>query len=190
MSRAERLFGKKLRLPSSFFNEQSNIPSYSDPDLLKSLLEYFNSRDAAPINTKKCYKKSFVDTELFSCPAVYMRIDRVKKGLEPSFTGPFKIQKRFDKYFTIETPSGVKNISLDRLKPAHLSNNFQEDSTNNNHCLTRHPSLDTSHTSDLSQTEETTSNTVPDCISDNTVPKIPLQTCCGRLINPPNILDL
>ena len=41
----------------------------------------------------------------------------LRKGLEPSYTGPYKVQQRFDKYFTIRTSRGPKNVSLDRLKP-------------------------------------------------------------------------
>ena len=77
-------------------------------------MEFFAHREPAPINTQPNYKKVQVDQRLFSCDAVYMRIDRVKKGLEPSFTGSYKIIKKSEKYFTIETSKGTQNISLDR----------------------------------------------------------------------------
>ena len=52
-------------------------------------------------------------------PAVYLRVAHVKKGLENSFTGPYKVLERFDKYFMIETSKSSFKISIDRLKPAY-----------------------------------------------------------------------
>ena len=96
----------------------ANVFKVDDPLLLQNLMKFFEHRLAAPINTNKNYRKVTVDEKLFETPSVYVRVDRVKKGLEPSYTGPYKVQQRFDKYFTIKTSRGPKNVSLDRLKPA------------------------------------------------------------------------
>ena len=103
MSRDERLFGKKIQLPSFFFDETTPKPRFDDPALTKSLMNFFNNRSPAPINTEKCYTNFHVDERLLTCPAVYLRDDCVKKGLENSFTEPFKVLERVDKYFIIET---------------------------------------------------------------------------------------
>ena len=66
-------------------------------------MNFFSNRNPAPVNTEKRYTNFHVDKQLLTCPAVYLRVDRVKKGLENSFTGPFKILERFGKYFIIET---------------------------------------------------------------------------------------
>ena len=126
MSRAERLFGKKLRLPCAFFDESASMPAFDDPSKLKTLMEFFNDREPAPVNTHTCHRKVHVDKRLHTCSAVYIRVDRVKKGLEPSYTGPFKVVQKSDKYFTIETSLGTKNISLDRLKPAYIADVFDQ----------------------------------------------------------------
>ena len=135
MSRAERLFGKKIQLPSSFFDETTPKPRFDDPALTKSLMNFFSNRSPAPINTEKRYTNFHVDKRLFTCPAVYLRVDRVKKRLENSFTGLFKVLERFDKYFIIETYKGNSKISIDRLKPAYtldFVNDRKSKSTNNN----------------------------------------------------------
>ena len=119
MSRAERLFGKKIQLPSSFFDETTPKPRFDDPALTKSLMNFFSNRTPAPINTEKRCTNFHVDKQLFTRPAVYLRVDRVKKGLANSFTGPFKVLERFDKYFIIETFKGSSKISIDRLKPTY-----------------------------------------------------------------------
>ena len=56
---------------------------------------------------------------MLTCPAGYLRVDRVKKGLESSFTGPFKVLEQFNKYFIFETFKDSSKISIDCLKPAH-----------------------------------------------------------------------
>ena len=135
MSRVERLFGKMIQLPSSFFNKTTPKPRFDDPALTKSLMNFFSNRSPAPINTEKRYLNFYVYKQLFTCPAVYLRVDRVKKGLENFFTGPFKVLERFDKYFIIETFKGSSKISIDRLKPAYtldFANDYKTKSTNNN----------------------------------------------------------
>ena len=46
--------------------------------------------------------------------------DSVRKPLQPPYTGPYKVIARKDKYFTIVVNGKEQNISIDRLKPAHL----------------------------------------------------------------------
>ena len=135
MNRAERLFGKKIQLPSSFFDATTPKPRFDDSALTKSLMNFFSNRSPAPINTEKRYTNFHVDKQLLTCPAVYLRVDRVKKGLENSFTGPFKVLERFDKYFVIEIFKGSSEISIDRLKPAYtlnFVNDHKTKSKNNN----------------------------------------------------------
>ena len=130
-SNLERLFGKTLRLPLSFFTRsKANVSKVDDPLLLQNLMKFFDHRSAAPINTHKNYRKVTVDEKLFETPSVYVRIDRVKKGLKPSYTGPYKVQQRFDKYFTIRTSRGPKNVSLDRLKLAYKVDIMQNSQVN------------------------------------------------------------
>ena len=209
MSRAERLFGKKLRLPSSFF-EQTPQVSYNDPDFLKSLLSFFNNREQAPINSQKSYRKTFIDKNLLNCSAVYMRVDRVKKGLEPSFTGPFKVLQKFDKYFTLETSRGNKNVSLDRLKPAYttpLDNLSSDNQTKliNQHCFAESSvdnnslignSVNSDSPSSPSDKNPSTPTSISPSLNDNVI-KLP--TChpvpkprsrSGRTIKPPVRLNI
>ena len=64
---------------------------------------------------------SYVPTALSSATHVWVRVDRVRKPLEAPYTGPFPVEHRNEKYFTIKKPDGsFTNISIDRLKPAVL----------------------------------------------------------------------
>ena len=133
MSRAERLFGKKIQLPSSLFDETTPKPRFDNPALTKSLMNFFNNRSPAQINTEKRYTNFHVDKRLLTCPAIYLvkKDYHVKKELKNSFTEPFKVLKRFDKYFIIETSKGSSKISIDRLKLAYtldFVNDYKTDS--------------------------------------------------------------
>ncbi|GFS96654.1 retrovirus-related Pol polyprotein from transposon opus [Trichonephila clavipes] len=71
----------------------------------------------SPSNRKQ---NNFVHKDLKSCSYVFIRIDRVRKTLEPPYEGPYAVQKKYDKYFTILIKDKAVNISVDRLKPAYL----------------------------------------------------------------------
>ena len=135
--------------------------------LLQKLIQFFDQRSTAPINTHKDYHKVSVDRKLFETPSVYVRVDRVKKSLEPSYTRPYQVLERFDKYFTINTLRDHKNVSLDRLKSAYeveilkdgvinskdCKNPFVADSNSSDSCSTR-----TKRSNDVKSTIESTSS--------------------------------
>ncbi|GFW64162.1 retrovirus-related Pol polyprotein from transposon opus [Trichonephila clavipes] len=57
---------------------------------------------------------------LKSCPYVFVRVDRVRKALEPPYDGSFLVKERYEKYFTLLIKNKLVNIFVDRLKPAYL----------------------------------------------------------------------
>ncbi|GFX08262.1 retrovirus-related Pol polyprotein from transposon 412 [Trichonephila clavipes] len=65
-------------------------------------------------------QKIFVHKDLKSCTHVFVRVDRVRKALEPPYNGPFPVKERYEKYFTLTIKNKPVNISVDRLKPAYL----------------------------------------------------------------------
>ncbi|GFW42861.1 retrovirus-related Pol polyprotein from transposon 297 [Trichonephila clavipes] len=65
-------------------------------------------------------QKIFVHKDLKSCTHVFVRVDRVRKALEPPYDGPFPVKERYEKYFTLTIKNKPVNISADRLKPAYL----------------------------------------------------------------------
>ncbi|GFW30362.1 transposon Tf2-11 polyprotein [Trichonephila clavipes] len=65
-------------------------------------------------------QKHFVHKDFHNSTHVFIRVDRVKKALEPPCDGPFPVAKRYDKYFTVKIKGKDINISVDRLKPAYL----------------------------------------------------------------------
>ena len=51
---------------------------------------------------------------------VFIHHDAVRKPLQRSYDGPFKVIKRHDKHFTLDIKGSQSVISIDRLKPAHF----------------------------------------------------------------------
>ena len=53
---------------------------------------------------------------------MYVRIDRVREGVEPPYEGPYNVVKRLRKFFVIERNGKQMSVSIDRLKPAYQLN--------------------------------------------------------------------
>ncbi|GFW02757.1 retrovirus-related Pol polyprotein from transposon opus [Trichonephila clavipes] len=114
---AQMIYGTSIKLPGEFFDPPTiNM----DPQNFVAKLQQ-HMAELKPLKSPSNRKQNiFVHKDLKSCSHVFIRIDRVKKALEPSYEGPYTVQKKYDKYFTILIKDKVVNISVDRLKPAYL----------------------------------------------------------------------
>ena len=65
---------------------------------------------------------SHVPSNLASTGYVYVRHDALRKPLQRPYDGPFKILDTHDKYFTLNLKGRKEKVSVDRLKPAYMSN--------------------------------------------------------------------
>ena len=52
---------------------------------------------------------------------VYIRVNCLKPPLHPGYKGPYRVVKRFRKYFEVDIRTHVERISIDRLKTAYSS---------------------------------------------------------------------
>ena len=57
---------------------------------------------------------------------MWIRIDRVKRPLEAPYQGPYKIQQRHGAAYHLLVKGKIRMISLDRLKPARLPDNYED----------------------------------------------------------------
>ncbi|XP_064464880.1 uncharacterized protein LOC135376209 [Ornithodoros turicata] len=64
----------------------------------------------------------FVPSELSSTPDVFLRTDRLRRALEPPYSGPYKVLRRSRKSFVIDDYGRPESVSIDRLKPAFIDN--------------------------------------------------------------------
>lgn len=111
---AELVFGECQRLPGDFF-----VPSKSQPhhEILSELRRTIDQIKPA-IATNHANHKPFVFKDLQHTSHVFIRREMIKSALTPSYTGPFKIEQRNDKFFKVNVNGKAQNIAIDRLKPA------------------------------------------------------------------------
>ncbi|UYV65783.1 hypothetical protein LAZ67_3005446 [Cordylochernes scorpioides] len=121
---AKMVYGQNIRLPGEFFCETKVLPSSETfANKLQKQMESMGPRQ----NKVKSSYKIFVPKDLSSCSHIFLRVDKVKKSLEPPYNGPFPVLARTEKYFTICVKGRDMTVSIDRLKPAYLLGDFKSD---------------------------------------------------------------
>eukprot|EP00057_Strongylocentrotus_purpuratus_P008363 XP_011662837.1 PREDICTED: uncharacterized protein LOC105437667 [Strongylocentrotus purpuratus] len=116
-SAAELVYGTALRLPGQLI-----VPTRHDTvdpaDYVQRLKDHMSA--LAPTATRRSPQTSFIHRSLDTCTHIFLRIDAVRKPLQPPYLGPFKVLKRNPKFFVIEQKGKHVSVSIDRLKPAFL----------------------------------------------------------------------
>ncbi|XP_035222583.1 uncharacterized protein LOC118195390 [Stegodyphus dumicola] len=114
---AQMVYGTNFKLPDEFFDP----PNFKvDPATFAGkLLNYMDN--FKPIKTRcATHQKVFIQKDLKSCSYVFVRTDKVKKPREPTYTRPFQVSDRNEKYFSVLVKGKTVNISVCRLKPAYM----------------------------------------------------------------------
>ncbi|GFU51789.1 transposon Tf2-9 polyprotein [Trichonephila clavipes] len=114
---AQMVYSSNIRLPGEFFNPSS---IQIDPETFVTTLQTIMDELKPTKSSSPKNQKIFVHKDLKSCTNVFVRVDRVRKVLEPPYDGPFPVKERYEKYFTLTIKNKPVNISVDRLKPAYL----------------------------------------------------------------------
>lgn len=127
ISAAEFTLGHCLRLPGEFCND--NYTKIDNPQAYIIRLRDILSR-IKPKTRDFSNKNMFVHTDLSSCSHVFLRIDAVRKPLVPPYCGPYKVLERNKKNFKILINNKISYISIDRLKPAYILDEFHGDKEN------------------------------------------------------------
>ena len=110
-----------IRLPGEFFDDTNGFEE-TDTNLFVSRFgRYVSSLRFMP--PRRVNHKSHLDKAL-SAPEtiqVYIHRDARRTPLQPVYEGPFKVLKKFAKYFVVDLRRHVDNVSIDRLKSVALS---------------------------------------------------------------------
>ncbi|GFS66569.1 transposon Tf2-9 polyprotein [Trichonephila clavipes] len=114
---AQMVYGQTIRLPGDFFEKPKNV---LDTDTFAEELQKQMDQLQSLKTRRQLSQKHFVHKDLHNSTHVFIRVDRVKRALEPPYDGPFPVAKRYDKYFTVKIKGKDINISVERLKPAYL----------------------------------------------------------------------
>lgn len=121
VSPAELTYGQNIKIPGDIFADKTES-SFDDPNsFINRLRNKMNNLIPTPTRSKSEFSQDiFVPTDLQSCSHVFVRVDRVRKGLTNPYEGPFKIIRRLRKNFILDMKNKPTSISIDRLKPAYM----------------------------------------------------------------------
>ncbi|KAJ0184363.1 hypothetical protein K1T71_000786 [Dendrolimus kikuchii] len=175
VSSAEYVYGKTLRLPGDFYNIPDN-PSISD-DVLLSKLKNTISNLKPVSHDMRDSRTLFVHDDLNKCKHVFIRNDAIRKPLTPIYEGPYPVLERNTKTFILQLPNRKLNISIDRLKPAYLINEQNENNFSKAKFEHRHDSAPNKHSSIIPSTDSLLRNTSDKNINIK-------KTRSGRIVKP------
>lgn len=115
---AELVFGSTLRLPGDMV-VTSSTTGQVDPTSYAARLRH-HMQTIRPTPTRQTHKPSYIPPDLHNCSFVFVRVDTVRKPLQPPYEGPFPVVKRHPKFFIINRNGSHVSISIDRLKVAYV----------------------------------------------------------------------
>lgn len=119
-SAAELVYGQNLRLPGDFFPDKENNTQLTDPTSFATKLQQHMQQIRASPTSNHSRTYTYIPKALDTTTHVFVRVDNVKRPLQAPYHGPYEILERSPKYYKLQIKGKPQNISVDRLKPAHL----------------------------------------------------------------------
>ena len=117
-SASEITIGKPLRVPGQLLSAEHDN-AHSKSNHRQQLTQYLNSlRPTEPRHFSS--RKAYMERALEGCIHVFIQNTPNKPPLAPTYNGPFRVLRKHTKYFTIDLVSRIDNVSIDRIKAAHL----------------------------------------------------------------------
>ncbi|XP_063628189.1 uncharacterized protein LOC134799679 [Cydia splendana] len=153
-------YGCSVRLPGELLLPTRDDVTM-DSDFVEKLRATIHSLTPTAMIPHGNKKPIFVHRDLQTCEQVFVRVDAVKKPLQAPYDGPYRVLKRNDKIFTLQLPNRQMNISIDRLKPAFIIADTEQETPTS--------------TTDIPTTLTTATN-IPTATSSTKTPNIPTTT--------------
>lgn len=127
VSAAQLTYGKNIRLPGDFYDvskEENLCEPLSLVNKIQKIIKSFR-----PVRENQTSRSIFVHPDLHKCSFVFVRDDAVHKSLKPPYDGPFRVIERGPKVFLVQLFDRQARISIDRLKPAYVLKENNNDNT-------------------------------------------------------------
>ena len=121
---AEMVFGTTLHLPGELITISETDKLLDSNDFVDKLRMRMGKLQ--PALTRPSVIKSNIPKDLHNCSHVWVRIDSVRKPLQPPYKGPFKVMERKSKYFVLDVIGKQDSVSIDRLKVAYIDKDFTD----------------------------------------------------------------
>ena len=115
-SAAEMVYGTQLRLPGELITKSPVTPTNEFINKLQQVIR--NLQPTQP--SKHGNHRIFMPQDMNSCSHVFLHNTGSHHSLQPTYSGPYKVLQRAEKYFDIDIEGHKKRITIDRLKPAFL----------------------------------------------------------------------
>ena len=112
------VYGTTLRLPGEMIID-IRVTGELDPNSYVTRLRTFMS-NLQPATSRDYARTEHIHPDLFSSPFVFVRVDAVKRPLQPPYDGPYRVLSRQSKYFVLDKNGVHDSVSVDRLKPAFV----------------------------------------------------------------------
>ena len=123
-SAAEALYGTTLRLPSQYFCEPPkkvmNMKSF-----VERLTEKMAEMAYSPAGRNRT-NRIYIPKLLKTCTHIFVRDTARAHALQPPYRGPYKVIEKHDKHYIVQIKNSLQTISIDRIKPAVLEDNYLE----------------------------------------------------------------
>ncbi|XP_036317692.1 uncharacterized protein LOC118732670 [Rhagoletis pomonella] len=136
------LYGTTLRLPGEYFIDEEKGPQAQC--FVENFREFMRTVRSAPTahHTKS---RAFTHRTLSTSTHVFIRVDEMKKPLEPPYRGPYEVLERIsDLVFRVNVEGRSTTISTERLKPAFIENTTESPPTKQNNESNASPAPTTS----------------------------------------------
>lgn len=148
LSPAEMVFGSPLRIPGELL-----VPRKSTTSETEFAVSLRKAMQDLPLTKPQRHgiQQHFIHPALKDCKFVFVRVDRVRSPLEPSYEGPYEVLSKNEKYFAVKMNQRESKISIDRLKSAYIYNDEPDSAEVPQHDT----SDDLQHQSDNSQQHNT-----------------------------------
>lgn len=125
-SAADMVFGTPLSLPCEFIEPLKSKEVPDPSNYAERLRQHMAQLQPALTRPSVNNKSSYVHKDLNTCTHVWVRTDAVRKPLQAPYKGPFKVIRRTPKYFILDINGEEDSVSLERLKVAYLSEDFDK----------------------------------------------------------------
>ena len=116
-SSAELVYGQPLWVPGDF--HPTNSTSWWSLIGWATLLKYTKVFSPLPTSLHG-FSHSYVPGRLYTADYVFICHDAHRGSLQLLYDGPFRVLMPREKHFVVEIGGRLEQVSVDRLKPAHV----------------------------------------------------------------------
>lgn len=121
-SAAELVYGEPLCLPGQFFTSTPE-ETVDMTSLISRLRSHMSKLIPQPTSWHTSSTRPFyVPKDLNTATHVFLRQGPARRSLEAPYLGPYKVLHRDQKTFDLDVKGKKQKVTLDRLKPAYITN--------------------------------------------------------------------